>query len=319
LSVLHSNSKRTALIVGCRGQDGCHLSSLLDQKDYCVVGVGRNDVDVTDAVSVRELMASCWPDEIYLLAAYHHSSESSFESDGDLFQKSMAVHTTATVHFLETISVHTPKSRLFFASSSHIFPDGGLNLLDESTPPAPGSIYAITKYGGMLACRYYRERRNVFASCGILFNHESSLRAPHFLSRKIVTSAVRIAGGMDRVLELGNLDAVVDWGYAPDYVEAMWRMLQTKVPGDYVIATGIPHTVREFVEIAFRCVGLDYRPYVSVRPDLLTKSVETRLGNSGYLRQYTGWSPSIDFEEMIERMVRHELVTQSVFRGDPPQ
>ncbi len=317
--MLHNNSKRTALIVGCGGQDGCHLSSLLDQKDYRVVGVGRNDVDISDAVSVRELMASCCPDEIYLLAAYHHSSESRFESDGDLFQKSLAVHTTATVHFLETISVHTPKSRLFFASSSHIFPDGGLDLLDESTPPAPGSIYAITKYGGMLACRYYRERRNVFASCGILFNHESSLRAPHFLSRKIATSAVRIAGGMDHVLELGNLDAVVDWGYAPDYVEAMWGMLQAEVPGDYVIATGIPHTVREFVEIAFRCVGLDYRPYVRVRPDLLTKSVETRLGNSGHLRQCTGWSPSINFEEMVERMVRHELVTQSVFREEPPQ
>jgi len=259
------------------------------------------------------------PDEIYLLAACHHSAEASVESDDELFEKSHAVHMTATVHFLETISVHTPNSRLFFASSSHIFPDGGLDLLDESTPKIPDSIYAITKYGGMLACRYYRERRDVFASCGILFNHESSLRAPHFLSRKIVTSAVRIAGGMDYVLELGNLDAVVDWGYAPDYVQAMWLMLQAEVPGDYVVATGIPHTVREFVEIAFRCVGLDYRPYVSVRPGLLTKSVETRLGNSGELRRRTGWSPSTDFEKMIERMVRHELFTQCMLKEDPPQ
>lgn len=309
---LRNNSKRTALIVGCGGQDGCHLSGFLDQKKYRVVGIGRNDVDISDAILVRDLVASCCPDEVYLLAAYHHSSESCFESDGELFQKSLAVHTTATVHFLEALSVNAPKSRLFFASSSHIFPDGGLDLLDERTPPAPSSIYAITKYGGMLACRYYRERRNVFASCGILFNHESGLRAPHFLSRKIATSAVRIAGGLDCLLELGNLDAVVDWGYAPDYVEAMWRMLQAEVPEDYVIATGIPHTVREFVEIAFGCLGLDYRPYVSVRPDLLTKRVETRLGNSGYLRQRTGWSPSIDFERMVERMVRHEQATQSV-------
>jgi GDPmannose 4,6-dehydratase len=145
------------------------------------------------------------------------------------------------------------------------------------------------------------------------------LRAPHFLSRKIATSAVRIAGGMNHLLELGSLDAVVDWGYAPDYVEAMWRTLQAEVPDDYVIATGIPHTVREFVEIAFRCVGLDYRPYVRVLPDLLTKSVETRLGNSGHLRRCTGWSPSIDFEEMVERMVRHELVTQSAFREELPR
>lgn len=298
---------RTAIIVGSSGQDGCHLSDLLRQRNYRVVGVTRNDIDITNSASVRDLIGDCRPDDVYLLAACHHSAESCFESDDELFEKSQAVHVTATVRFLEAIACQIPKARLFYAASSHIFPDSGQCLLDESSVPAPGSVYSITKYAGMLACRYYRQRRGVFASCGILFNHESSLRAPHFLSRKIAIGAARIACGMAQILEVGNLDAAVDWGYAPDYVEAMWRILQAEIPDDYVVATGVPHTVRDFVEIAFRCVGLDYRDHVRVRPDLLTKNVETRLGDSGRLRRRTGWSPTVSFDEMVQRMVRHEL------------
>lgn len=298
---------RTAIIVGSRGQDGRHLSDLLRQNNYHVVGVSRSDIDITNAASVRDLIDDSRPDEVYLLAACHHSAESCFESDDELFEKSQAVHTTATVHFLEAIACQSPKARLFYAASSHIFPDSGQYLLDESSVPIPGSIYAITKYAGMLACRYYRERRGVFASCGILFNHESSLRAPHFLSRKIAIGTARIACGMNEIIEVGNLDAVVDWGFAPDYVEAMRLILQAETPDDYVVATGVPHTVRDFVEVAFRCVGLDYRKHVRVRPDLLTKNIETRLGDSGRLRRRTGWSPMVTFDEMVQRMVNYEL------------
>lgn len=298
---------RTAIIVGSGGQDGRYLSDLLHQNNYHVIGVSRNDIDITNAASVKDLVGDCRPNEIYLLAACHHSAESCFESDDELFEKSQAVHTTATVHFLEAIACQLPKARLFYAASSHIFPGSGRHLLDESSVPVPSSIYAITKYAGMLACRYYRERRGVFASCGILFNHESSLRAPHFLSRKIALGVAQIACGMIEKVEVGNLEAVVDWGFAPDYVEAMRLILQAKIPDDYVVATGVPHTVRDFVDVAFRCVGLDYRDYVRVRPDLLKKNVETRLGDSGRLRRRTGWSTSITFAEMVELMVRHEL------------
>lgn len=307
MNAIQKECDRTAIIVGNSGQDGCYLSDLLRQNNYHVVGVSRNDIDITNAASVKGLIRDCRPDEVYLLAACHHSAESCFESDGELFEKSQAVHTTATVHFLEAIACQLPKARLFYAASSHIFPDSGQYLLDESSVPIPGSIYAITKYAGMLACRYYRERRGVFACCGILFNHESSLRAPHFLSRKIAIGVAQIACGMTEIIEVGNLDAAVDWGFAPDYVEAMWLILQAEIPDDYVVATGVPHTVRDFVEIAFRCVGLDYRNHVRVRPDLLTKNVETRLGDSGRLRRRTGWSPSVAFAEMVQLMVRHEL------------
>jgi GDPmannose 4,6-dehydratase len=315
LSEIWNEGNRKAIIVGSAGQDGRHLGDLLRQRNYQVWGVTRNDIDITDAASVRGLICAFCPDEIYLLAACHHSAESRFESDGELFDKSQAVHTTATVHFLEAIARNAPNARLFFASSSHIFPHSGQSLLDEGSLPAPRSIYAITKYGGMLACRYYREQRGVFASCGILFNHESSLRAPYFLSRKIAIGAARIANGLDHTLELGNLDAVVDWGYAPDYVVAMNRILQAASPDDYVVATGIPHTVRDFVDVAFRCAGLDYRSHIRTRPDLLTKKVETRLGNNERLRQRTGWSPTVTFEDMVRRMVCHELAELSANPG----
>jgi GDPmannose 4,6-dehydratase len=311
LNEIRKNCDRTAIIVGSSGQDGRHLSNLLRQRNYRVVGVSRNDIDITNAASVRDLIGDYSPDEVYLLAACHHSAESCSESDDELFEKSLAVHTTATVHFLEAIACQIPIARLFYAASSHIFPDSGQCLLDESATPAPGSIYAITKYAGMLACRYYRERRGVFASCGILFNHESSLRSPYFLSRKIAIGTARIARGMSETIEVGNLDAAVDWGFAPDYVEAMRLILQAEIADDYIVATGIPHTVQDFVEVAFRCVGLDYRDHVRVRPDLLTKNIETRLGDSGRLRRRTGWSPTVSFDEMVQRMVRHELASLS--------
>lgn len=309
MSGVRNECDRTAIIVGSSGQDGRHLSDLLLKNNYHVVGVSRGDIDITHAASVRDLICDYCPDEVYLLAACHHSAESSFESDDELFEKSQAIHTTATVHFLEAIACQLPKARLFYAASSHIFPDSRQCLLDESATPEPGSIYAITKYAGMLACRYYRERRGVFASCGILFNHESSLRAPHFLSRKIAIGTARIACGMSETIEVGNLDAAVDWGFAPDYVEAMRLILQAETPDDFVVATGIPHTVRDFVEVAFRCVGLDYREHVRVRPDLLTKSIETRFGDSGRLRRRTGWTPTVTFAEMVQLMVRHELAS----------
>ncbi len=297
---------KKALIVGSGGQDGHYLSDLLVRRGYRVEGVTRESLDIADEAAVHHLIGTTRPDEVYLLAAYHQSAESEVESDGELFRKSLAVHATATVNFLEGALRHAPDSRLFFASSSHIYSDSE-GLLDEASPSRPTNIYAITKYAGMQACRYYREQKNLFASCGILFNHESNLRASHFLSRKIVLAAVQISRGLAGAVELGNLDAVVDWGYAPDYVDAMHRILQAPNPADYVVATGIPHTVRQFAELAFAAVNLDYRDYVKVRPGVLTKRIETRLGDAGRLQRDTGWKPTVDFEQMVALMVRHEL------------
>ena len=297
---------KKALIVGSGGQDGRHLSDLLLRHGYRIDGVTRDRLDIADEAAVHELVGTTQPDEVYLLAANHHSAESGVESDGELFRRSLAVHATATVNFLEGALRYAPDSRLFFASSSHIY-SGSEALLDETSPSRPTNIYAITKYAGMQACRYYRKQKNLFVSCGILFNHESNLRASHFLSRKIVLAAVQISRRLAGAVELGNLDAVVDWGYAPDYVDAMHRILQQPNPADYVVATGIPHTVRQFAELAFAAVNLDYRDYVKVRPGVLTKRIETRLGDASRLRRDTGWKPTVDFEQMVALMVRHEL------------
>lgn len=303
--------QRKAIVVGSQGQDGRYLSELLLRLGYHVLGVARGDIDITEKLAVQDLVGAFRPDEVYLLAAYHHSAESAPGSDVECFEKSHAVHMAATVHFLDAVFRLAPSARLFFASSSHIFPDAGPRLLDEDSPIQPRNIYAITKYAGMLACQYYREQKGIFASCGILFNHESRLRPAHFLSRKIAIAAARVSRGESDSVELGNLDAIVDWGYAPDYVDAMWRILQAPHSGDYVIASGESHSVREFANIAFRRVGLDYRKFVRVNPNLLAKRIETRLGNPHRLRQETGWARTRTFRELVENMVLAELDDQS--------
>ncbi len=303
----HSALTRRAIIVGSNGQDGRHLANLLRRDRYQLACITRGSLDITDKTDVHELVSSFSPHEIYLLAAYHHSAEAATESDELRFEKSFELHATSTVYFLEAVVRSVPKARLFFAASSHIFPDSRMGVLNEDSLPCPRNIYAITKYSGMLACKYYRENKNVFASCGILFNHESNLRPPHFLSRKIAIAAARISRKQIDSVELGNLDAVVDWGYAPDYVDAMRRILQIDRPSDYVIATGNAHTVREFTEIAFRYVGLDYRDFVKIKPNLLTKHIQTRIGDASKLSRDTGWRPTIAFEDMVRELVRYEL------------
>ena len=309
---MNNEIKLKAIIVGAGGQDGRLLSEMLIQRDYQVINVMRDSLDILDREEVWRLIELVRPREVYLLAAHHHSAECEVGSDGFLFERSFAVHVTATVNFLDAVARSKCGARLFFASSSHIFPDSGMMMINESNVPQPSSIYAITKYSGMMACQYYREHREVSVSCGILFNHESSLRSSNYLSKKITTAVANIARGLVFRLELGNIEAIVDWGYAPDYVDAMHRILQVERPTDFIVATGQGHTVREFAEIAFRYAGLDYRDFVRVRSDLLMKNVETRIGDAYRLKQETGWKPSLDFEEMVGTLVDKEMSMMSL-------
>ncbi len=299
--------KRRAIIVGSKGQDGQLLADLLSEKGYELILVSRGQPDITNASAVSNLVSGTNPDEIYFLAAHHHSSEDELGSDEAIFKKSADIHVISAVNFLEAIASKVPAARFFYASSSHIFPHSTDHLLDEETPPAPDNIYAITKHFGMTACRFYRDKRKVFASCGILFNHESGLRSPKYLSRKVAIAAAMISKNKTGTLVLGDLDASVDWGHASDYVEAMHRVLQLETPSDYVIASGKAHTVRQFVEIAFGHVGLDYMAHVKVEPNLLSKRVETRIGNASRLKADTGWSPTVSFEDMVTMMVDAEM------------
>lgn len=295
-----------AVVVGSAGQDGTLLSQLLENRGYEVVGIKRGDMDICDADAVKKLMARQKPAEIYFLAAHHHSSEDTMDNEGELFHLSMRTHFDAAVNFLNAIATQSPASRFFYAASSHVFglPQGGKQ--NEGTPLQPDSAYGITKVSGMMACRYYREKKGLFASVGILYNHESPLRDHCFVSRKIVSAAARIAREGQGSIVLGDLDAQVDWGYAPDYVEAMSRILRAERSSEYIVATGEAHTVREFAEIAFRSVGLDYRQHVSTKPELLMRQNPPRIGDATRLRTDTGWSPSISFEEMVRRLVDAE-------------
>ena len=201
-----------------------------------------------------------------------------------------------------------PGARLLYAASSHVFGDALVSPQNERTPLQPRCVYGITKVSGIHACRFYRRTHGVKASVGILYNHESPRRRPDFFSQKIVRAAVAIQRKQQSKLIVGNLAARVDWGYAPDYVNAMIRILELPEPTDFVVATGQLHTVEDFIEIAFRTMGLDWQDHVEESAGLIAKAHAMALtGDASALRSATTWKPSVNFEEMVALLVQSEL------------
>lgn len=307
---------RSALIIGASGQDGQLLTPLLWQRGYSVHGWTRSQptpatrcacdqINLLNAGEVERELRSLQPDEIYYLAAFHHSTEERVRlSDAELLERSCEVHVIGLQNVLQAMAARSALTRLFYAASSHVFGPSTAGRQDEKTPLAPDSAYGISKAAGIRCCQLYREEEGLFAATGILFNHESPLRKPTFLSQKIVRGALRARRVPGSKLILGDLEARVDWGYAPDYVDAMFRILQLPAASDFVIATGTTHTVREFAEIAFGAVGLDWREHVETDRSLLNKTSQTLCGDAGKLRVATGWSPTVGFAEMVRTLVR---------------
>jgi GDPmannose 4,6-dehydratase len=295
------------VIIGAHGQDGRLLSEQLEAEGHPVVKIGRGDISLTNQTEVGTLVSRLQPREVYYLAAHHHSAEDTFDSnEAILFQSSFEVHVTGLVNFLEAIRTRSPQTRLFYAASSHIFGQGGAGAQNEQTPFQPHCIYGITKASGVQCCRYYRQKHSVFASAGILYNHESCLRAPQFVSQKIIQSALAIAAGNQHKLVLGDLSARIDWGYAPDYVKAMRNILELSEPDDFIIATGESHSVREFVEIAFEAAGLNPDNHVVESPDLITKSPRSLIGDASKLRS-TGWERTVSFRQMVLILLNNQI------------
>jgi GDPmannose 4,6-dehydratase len=306
---------RSALIVGAAGQDGRLLSEQLSERGYRWLGLDRTlvqargvgweePVDITVGAEVDRLVTSVQPDEIYHLAAFHSSAEESTAPGiADSFARSLAVNVQSLVNFLDAMRRSSPASRLFYAASSHVFGIPDQEPQDENTPMRPQSIYGISKAAGLQACGHFRREHGVFASCGILYNHESHYRPAQFLSARIIDGALAIAEGRAGQLVLGNLDARVDWGFAPEYVDAMQRILHLDAADDFVIATGRGHTVREFAELAFAVLGLDWKRYLREDPSRLGRRTSNLVGNAAKLKRLTGWEARVDLPDMVRRLL----------------
>ncbi|WP_243354233.1 GDP-mannose 4,6-dehydratase [Bacillus litorisediminis] len=313
---------KTALITGITGQDGSYLAEFLLDKGYKVYGLRRrtateNDSnikhikheiefisgDLSDLSSLIEAVKIAQPDEVYNLAAQ------SFVADSWM-QPIFTGQVTAlgVTNMLEAVRQVKLDSRFYQASSSEMFGKVVETPQNETTPFYPRSPYGVAKVYGHWITVNYRESFDMYACSGILFNHESPRRGFEFVTRKITDGVAKIKLGLQNELRLGNLEAKRDWGFAGDYVKAMWLMLQQEVPDDYVIATGETHTVKDFIEIAFQYVGLDWRNHVVQDPKFIRPAeVDLLLGDSSKAKDKLGWQPTVSFEQLVQMMVEHDL------------
>jgi len=313
---------RRALITGITGQDGSYLARFLLDQGYEVHGMVRrqsnsqnerleslanrvtlHQADLLDQLSIVTVLGEVRPHEVYNLAAQTFVPTS-------FLQPVLTAEFTAlgVLRVLEGIRLVDPSIRFYQASSSEMFGHVREEPQTEQTPFWPRSPYGAAKAYGHWITVNYRESYGLFACSGIMFNHESPQRGMEFVSRKVTDAVARIKLGRQQNLLLGNLDAERDWGFAGDYVEAMWLMLQQDEPDDFVIATGVKHSVRELVELAFRRVGLDWRQYVTVDPNLFRPAdVNTLCGDAGRARAKLGWKPRVSFAQLVEMMVDADL------------
>lgn len=320
-------TRKRALITGITGQDGSYLADLLLEKGYEVHGVVRrastenferishlgnkielHQADLLDQLSIIDVLRQVKPTEVYNLAAMSFVPTS--WKQPVLTGEFTAIGVT---RMLEAIRLVDPKGiRFYQASSSEMYGRVQETPQRETTPFYPRSPYGVAKVYGHFITVNYRESYGMYCCSGILFNHESERRGKEFVTRKVTDGVAKIKLGLASELRLGNLDARRDWGFAGDYVRAMWMMLQQDEPDDYVIATGETHTVRELVETAFGCVDLDWQKYVVIDPALIRPAeVDLLLGDPSKARAKLGWKPEVSFQELVRRMVEADLARYS--------
>ena len=316
--------EKTAIITGITGQDGSYLAELLLNKGYYVVGIKRRTSiistsridnlighknlileygNLNDSGCIHRLLLKYNPDELYNLAAQSHVRVS-FEAPEEVTE----FVAMGTLRIIEACRNVSPKTRIYQASSSEMFGDNPENPQKETTRLMPASPYACAKVFAHNLCRNYRESYGMYISCGILFNHESPRRGETFVTRKITRAAARIKLGLQEKLYLGNLDAKRDWGFAGDYVKAMWLMLQQDVPDDYIVATGETHTVKEFLEEVFNIAGLSVEEHVEIDSRLFRPhEVPLLLGDPTKAKEKLEWEPKIKFKELAKLMFDEDL------------
>jgi len=314
---------KTALITGVAGQDGSYLAEFLLSKKYEVYGIDFNfqektnsniakikekihiyECDVTDKEKVSQVIEEILPDEIYHLAGIANPLVSPETESAVLYGNINGLY-----NILSAARKFSPKAHIFFAGSSLIFGKPAVSPQDENTPINPNTPYGIAKAAGYFLVKLYRESYGIFVCTGILYNHESLRRNPEFLPKKITQTAAKIKKGLVKELRLGDLRAIRDWGYAGDYVEAMWLMLQAKTSDDYVVGTGKGHTVENILEIAFGELGLNWRNYVIIDPSLVRTLEQIPLiANPRKIGDVLGWKAKTEFKDLIVSMVRNDLI-----------
>jgi len=315
-------NQKIVLITGITGQDGSYLADFLLEKGYKVYGlVRRSSVekfdnimhckdkieliqgDLTDQNSLNFIIKEINPDEVYNLGA-----QSFVPTSWNQPLLTADVTALGVTRLLEAIRLNNPKIKFYQASSSEMFGKVRETPQNEKTPFYPRSPYGVAKVYGHFITVNYRESYGIFACSGILFNHESPRRGLEFVTRKVTNAVARIKLGLQQELRMGNLDAKRDWGFAGDYVEAMWLMLQQEQAEDYVIATGETHSIRELLEIAFNHVGLNYKEYVVVDPKFIRPAeVDLLCGDATKAKKVLGWKQKINFEQLIKMMVDHDI------------
>lgn len=315
---------KTALVLGVTGQDGAYLARFLLEKGYAVHGTSRdaamarteslerlglrdrialNSVSTVDLRSVLQALEASRPDEVYNLSG-QSSVSLSFSQPAETIESIII----GTLNILEAIRLVDRPIRFYGAASSECFGDTGRHPANENTPFRPRSPYCVAKAAAVALVANYRDSYGLFAVSGLLFNHESPLRSPRFVTRKITSTAARIAQGSAERLRLGNIDVARDWGLAPDYIEAMWLMLQQPTADDFVIATGTAHTLKDFLAAAFSEVGLDWRDYVDQDPALARPSdIAFSVGDPAKAARILAWRPRESFTEIVRRMIRAEF------------
>jgi GDPmannose 4,6-dehydratase len=287
-----------AVVTGAAGQDGSYLVELLRDRGYEVVGIDRGDVDLLDAGAVRAALREAAPREVYNLASASFVPRSWEEP-----VEAARLGAVGVTLMLEAIRDVDPAIRFFQASSAEVFGIPVETPQSEATPFRPVSPYGAAKAYDSFITTAYRSKYGLHVSSAILFNHESPRRSTDFLPAKVAHGVAAIAAGREHELVLGDLDAQRDWGYAPDYVEAMWLMLQQDEPADYVIATGELHSVGELVELAFAHAGLDWRAHVRVDESLRRGQNYQLVGDATKARSQLGWKPTVTFEELVALLV----------------
>lgn len=303
-----------ALIIGHSGQDGRILWDQLVVRDFSLIGISRYKtrthlaqwegiVDITDLACVRDLIHAFRPDQIYYLAAHHHSSEESSGNKALAWNESWIINVHAFSHFLLVAKISCPGTRIFYASSSRVFGEASVSPQNESIPLKPSCIYGVTKASAMLLADYYVRTHDVFVSCGILFNHESPLRGAQFVSQRVADGLVALKYAGATSMEIGSLDARVDWGYAPDYTRAMQLILDAETAENFVIASGETHSVRDMIIVAADYLDLAWEGRVVETNRILRRRPQELCGDASRLRRTTGWTPHTSFHSMTEILI----------------